>query len=139
MKLYLLHPVAVHFPIALLTAGFVFEAFRFKSPAPWLASAASWLLWAGTAAIWAAVGLGLLAERTVPHVPAAWEVLAEHEVLGFWAAGLFTGLSGWRIFWREKGRSILWAAWLVAVGVLFAAGYHGGELVFRYGVGVTPG
>ena len=37
----------------------------------WLADAVSWLLWLGTASAWVAGGLGLLAEKTAPHVAPA--------------------------------------------------------------------
>ncbi len=145
LELHLLHPIAVHFPIALLTAGFaaaILEAWRGK-PA-WLAEAASWLLWLGTASAWVAVGLGLLAERTAEHVPLAWEVLAHHEELAYWTAGSFTALSAWRawlIFGRGKAgrsaRALFLAAWAAAVGLLFYTAQHGGELVYTYGMGVA--
>ncbi len=145
LELHLLHPMAVHFPIALLSAGLaaaVFEAWRGK-PA-WLAEAASWLLWLGTASAWAAVGLGRLAERTAEHVPLAWEMLAHHEELAYWTAGSFTVLSVWKA-WQFYGRAkagraarvALLAGWAAAVGLLFYTAQHGGELVFTYGMGVA--
>ena len=71
-KLYLLHPAVVHFPIALLIVGFAGALAGFFSER-WVrrADAVSWLLWLGTASAWVAMGLGLLAARTAPHVPPA--------------------------------------------------------------------
>lgn len=136
---YLWHPVAVHFPIALLLAGLGFGlASRRRAAAAWLAEAASWLLWLGTAAAWLAVGLGLLAEETAPHVPPAWKTMERHETLAFWSAGLFTALSLWRRRWRRRGEGLFLALWLAAAGVLLATGYYGGELVFAFGLGVRP-
>jgi uncharacterized membrane protein len=37
------------------------------------------------------------------------------------------------IQWGEKAFLIAWA---LAAGLMFAAAYHGGELVYEYGVGV---
>jgi uncharacterized membrane protein len=136
LRLELLHPVAVHFPVAFLTLGLaVAVAARFRGRPEWLPEAASRLLWLGTLAAWAALGLGLLAEEYVPHVPAAWKVLEEHETLAWWTAGLFTALSIWR--WRgPRGwETAFLIAWAVAAGVLVSTAWHGGELVFAFGVG----
>lgn len=134
IALYLLHPVAVHFPIALLCAGLVSGILGRRRETA--AQAASWLLWAGTLSAWAALGLGLLAAKTAPHVPPAWETLNLHETLAWWTAGLFTALSVWRWRWGRKAEVYFLAAWLAACGVLLATGYQGGELVFKHGMGV---
>jgi uncharacterized membrane protein len=133
--LYLMHPPVVHFPIALLTVGWVVALLGRRREAA--AQAASWLLWAGTLSAWAALGLGLLAEKTAPHVPPAWQTLNRHETLAYWTVGLFTALSLWR--WRlgRKAETLFLAAWLAACGVLLATGYEGGELVFTHGMGVA--
>ena len=143
LEWYLLHPIAVHFPIALLTLGLavaVWEA-RFKRP-EWLPEAVTWLLWLGTASAWATFGLGLLAEKTVPHVPMAWETMADHETLGYWTVGLFTTLSAGRYWMRRReyrvGKGValsFLAGWLAASGILMRTGLLGGRLVFDYGVG----
>lgn len=133
--LYLLHPVAVHFPIALLCAGWVAGVLGRRRDTA--AQAASWLLWVGTISAWAALGLGLLAAKTAPHVPSAWETLNLHQTLGWWTVGLFTALSLWR--WRlgRKAEVYFLAVWLAAGAVLLATGYQGGELVFKHGMGVA--
>lgn len=133
--LYLLHPAAVHFPIALLSAGWVAGVLGRRREAA--AQAASWLLWGGTVSAWAALGLGLVAAKTAPHVPSAWETLNLHQTLGWWTVGLFTALSLWR--WRlgRKAEGYFLAAWLVACGVLLATGFQGGELVFTHAMGVA--
>ena len=144
IKPYQLHPAAVHFPIALLALGLAAAAARMREDAPeWLGPAASWLLWLGTLAAWATLALGLLAERTAPHKPLAWEVLADHKTLGYWTAGGFTALSLFRV-WQVRARRFTarWRAafvllWLAAYGLLVAAALHGAELTYRYGMGVV--
>lgn len=133
--LYLLHPAVVHFPIALLLAGWAAGILGRRHEAA--AQAASWLLWAGTLSAWAAMALGLLAAKTAPHVPPAWQTLALHQTLAFWTVGLFTALSLWR--WRlgRRAEVLFLAAWLAACGVLLATGYEGGELVFTHAMGVA--
>ena len=137
--LYLLHPVAVHFPIALLTTGLaaaVVDAAA-RRRWSWVADAESWLLWLGTASAGVAAGLGYLAENTAPHVPPAWETLDRHETLAYWTVGLFATLSLWRFFFKDRWPRAFVLAWLIAAGVLLATGYQGGELVFTHNMGTA--
>ncbi|MEK7389622.1 MAG: DUF2231 domain-containing protein, partial [Elusimicrobiota bacterium] len=133
--LYLLHPAAVHFPIVLLALGAAAAGGRLFPRAPgWLDEAAAPLLWMGTASAWITLGLGLLAESNAPHVPAAWEVLAEHEELAWWTCGVFTVLSclgacaakigGMNVLMR-RATALLWA---LGLGLLFATAMRGGRL-----------
>ena len=138
MKLYLLHPAVVHFPIALLLTGLAAAcAHAVSKRRAWLADAVSWLLWLGTASAWAAGGLGLLAEKTAPHVAPAWETLADHQTLAYWTVGLFTALSLWRRFFLEWAPRLFLLAWLAAAAVLLATAYEGGELVFTHNMGTA--
>lgn len=136
--LYLLHPPVVHFPIALLSvglAGAMVDAWSKRWA--WLADAVSWLLWLGTASAWAAGGLGLLAEKTAPHVPPAWETLAAHQTLAYWTIGTFTALSLWHRFFRDRWPRLFLLGWLAAAALLMATGYQGGELVFTHNMGTA--
>ena len=137
--LYLLHPAVVHYPIALLTVGLAAAALDAVSRRrwSWMTDAVSWLLWLGTASAWVAAGLGYLAENTAPHVPPAWETLADHQALAYWTVGLFTFLSAWRLFFRERSSKLFLLAWLIAAGVLMATGYEGGKLVFTHNMGTA--
>jgi len=105
---------------------------------------ARWLLWLGTLSAWAALGLGLLAESTVPHVPAAWHMLHDHEAAAWWTVGFFTALSALR-FWfdRQKPNRKLelafLAAWLMAASVIVRTAWLGGELVYSHNVGTKAG
>jgi uncharacterized membrane protein len=137
VKPWLLHPVAVHFPIVLLTTGWLAGALRRR--AAWAEGASTWGLWLGTAGAWAALGLGLLAERTAPHVPPAWETLNRHQTLGWWTVALFTVLSLWHWRAKERWRTAFLALWLAACGVLLATARQGGELVYTHGMGVVSG
>ncbi len=145
-QLYHLHPAAVHFPIALLALGAAAAAARLRRNAPdWLAKAESWLLWLGTMSAWAALGLGLLAEKTAPHTPRAWEVLAEHEELAWWTCSAASAFSVLRFFLVKMGRDgaterrLTLALWAMLLGLLTATAMHGAELVYGFGLGVrTP-
>lgn len=137
-KLYLLHPPVVHFPIALLIVGFAGAVAGYFSER-WdrHTDAISWLLWLGTASAWATMGLGLLAARTAPHVPPAWQTLDLHQTLAYWTVGVSTLLSIWRFFWREKWPLLFLAGWAVVAVLATATGFQGGELVFTHNMGTT--
>lgn len=137
-KPYLLHAAFVHFPVALLLTGLMGGLVAaFSKRWNWLEGAVSWLLWLGTASAWVALGFGLLAEKTAPHVPSAWETLATHEILAFWTVGVFTVLALWRRFFSDKWPRLFIAVWLAAGGVLLATAYEGGELVFTHNMGTA--
>ena len=130
MEAHLLHPAWVHFPIAFLLLGLALELGGRREDA-------RALLWLGSAALWVAVGLGLLAEKYAEHVPKAWKTLERHEELAYWTAGVFTALSLWR--WRSaEKRPWFMAGWGLAAALLLNTAYHGGELVFAFGMGVKP-
>lgn len=133
---YLLHPAAVHFPIALLLLGLAAGGISKTAFAPaWNTQAVSWLLWLGTASAWLALGLGVVAQRTAPHVPLAWEVMEQHRSLAWYSVTAFTLLSIWRFVW---GRKLEWAflcLWLVAAVLIVWTGLAGGRLVFEFGLG----
>ena len=135
MKLYLLHPIAVHFPIVLLLTSLFFKAGHLIFKKEEWDKTSTALLFLGTIAAVIAAGLGLLAEETVPHVPDAWEHLYNHKLLGLTTAGLFVVLSVWKFFFEKFWPKAFFFFWILASGILIATAYFGGELVFHFGVG----
>lgn len=134
-ELFLLHPIVVHFPIALLTVGLAAGLWGHWKKLERLADAATWLLWLGAASACAAAGLGLLAEKTAPHVPPAWETLADHKEWALWTCGLFLVLSFWR--WTKRYPLLMLLAWLFAWTILVRVADLGGDLVYKFGMGVV--
>lgn len=137
--MYLLHPAWVHFPIALLIAGAAVELVSRLRPQgrQALSAVASWSLWLGALAAAIAAGLGYLAEETANHVPDAWQVMARHQLLGYWTAGVFAALALWRWRWPQRWPRLFLAAWLCALALLVLTAKKGGELVYTYGMGVA--
>ena len=137
MRIYHLHPAVVHFPIAFLVAAVSVQLLSLARPRhQGFAMAGTWLLWSGTTLLWVAVAFGLVAERTVPHVPAAWEVLHEHRTLGLWSAAGFTVLAVGRFVLRERLGAVQVVFGLLGLALLLSTAYHGAELVYIFGVGV---
>ena len=131
IPLYLLHPMAVHFPIALLAVGWLAAVGSArKAAAPWLRPAAFWMLMLGVLGLWAALGLGLLAAHLAPHEPSAWRVMALHQRLAYYSAFAFSLVA---LAWRWAHGRRFWAlllAWGLAYGLLAVTAHQGGRLVF---------
>lgn len=145
----LLHPVVVHFPIALLivgTAGFGLAlALRRRAGADWLLPASRTLLILGVLGAWVAIYTGTLADRIVGRDLCDPLVLAAHEDYAYVAvvlfkAGILLDLVGRRLVPSER-----WKAWLgrAALAVFIAGavaigqvGHLGGKLVYQQAAGV---
>ncbi|MBM3276464.1 MAG: hypothetical protein FJY95_00065 [Candidatus Handelsmanbacteria bacterium] len=136
------HPLVVHFPLVLLplSAGLDLCALVWKKP-QWQGLSYG-LLWLGTASSGAALLSGNAA--AVPHRldPQVAPLVSAHEDLASWATVLFLGLALSRLPLQLQDclRGGRFALWLVAAGagcvLLWMAGYTGGEMVYRHGVGV---
>ena len=135
-----IHPMFVHFPVALLTVALAFEL--------------AWLIWRrealrqmGTGALTlaaasalVALATGLVAGSTVAHVDAAHELMETHEKLGIATLCLavvlaVVRLAGWG---QRKGVCVVFFVLLLAATGLVNYGAHlGGRLVYEFGVGTA--
>jgi uncharacterized membrane protein len=136
-----LHPIVVHFPIALLPVALGFDLLGWLFRSRDLHAAGRWALWVGTLSAAAAVVTGLDgADDVHPYVSDAAEQLMElHENLQLGTLGAALGLSLWRLVARPfptRGRLVylLFAAAMVAN--MMVASDLGGQMVFLHGVAV---
>ncbi|MEJ2634207.1 MAG: DUF2231 domain-containing protein [Calditrichia bacterium] len=136
----ILHPAVVHFAIALFLVSLLFDVIgdlignnKFHSAA-WLN-----LIFAGIAAV-AAVLSGLWAKSRAFIPPEARDTLNVHQLMAFFIAGVILILLFWRINAKgllpAKGKAFYYLISLVGLGLLIIGAYHGGKLVYHYGVGV---
>jgi uncharacterized membrane protein len=134
------HPLFVHFPIALLSAFVAVEAGAgLLRRADWRV-AASALLYLGTLGAVCAVVAGLQAAESVPHGEAVHDILERHEIFGFTVLTLAILLSAWR-GWRGARfgrfeRAVHFLAALLMVGLITLGADLGGLMVYGHGVGV---
>lgn len=134
-----IHPIFVHFPIALLLVALIIDmaAVVFKRPA-WH-GAAFWNLVLATAAAALAVWTGLRAEGSAAHPEQAHEIIELHEKLGIATLVLAAFITLCRLTWRKhftgiKKALVLALMALSSATVCFGA-YLGGRLVYEFGVG----
>lgn len=131
-----LHPVFVHFSVALSLTSFVFDLLGFIWHGPTLLAVGCWTLIAATLVTLATLATGLWSRRRLPvQEGAARAWLRTHMALGPLFFGLLLALCPWRLDLWDAGT--LTASYLVAmlgaVLVMLLQGYIGGELVYRYG------
>lgn len=138
-----IHPMVVHFPIALLLASVFFDLIALRWRGPECRATSLSLLALGVLAALVALLTGHLAEEAIEHggmVPK--QAIETHEELAFAAFWVFAGLLGVKMLsswgWmRERALLVLFLGVGGAV-LLFVASYYGGDLVYRYGAGVLP-
>jgi uncharacterized membrane protein len=124
----------VHLPLVglILAVAFDILAARRRS-APWR-DAATALWWVGLLGAAAAITTGLLAYNRVEHSEPAHEEMVLHRNLALVMVTLLLVTALWR--WRRaysRGAALLGV--LGALG-LVGVGYLGGDLVYRYGIGI---
>ncbi len=133
--------MVIHFPIALLIAGAFLRLLGALRKDLTLRAPSLWCLRLGALGAWTAAGLGLLAEKTAPHVPPAWETLADHKQMGLFTAGAFAVLWITEEFGpRRAFRWLPWwtvAAWIAVLALLMDTAIDGGALVYHFGMGVA--
>ena len=134
-----IHPLVVHFPIALLWSGVGLDGAALLLRRPHLHRVALWNLALGTLGAAAAVLSGLRAEAVAKHSFDIWKVLELHERLGFTTCILGLLIVGGRL-WRRDRLSTGWrmAALFVSVVMISSlswGAYLGGRLVYEFGVG----
>lgn len=137
------HPIFVHFTIALFTIAVVlFLLGRFLKRGPIKTQAlnvAYWNLWIGGLLTIVTLIMGWLAYNSVAHDTPSHAQMTTHRNWAYVAAGLFAVLVTWSILLKRKsgGPNIFFLLFaLAAQSALGVAAYHGGEAVYRFGLGV---
>ena len=137
------HPVLVHFTVALfsISIGLYFISHFMKQSNlknEW-SIVARWALWIGSGITVLTVLSGWYAYNTVTHDTPSHIAMTDHRNWAITTAIIFLLLAGWSIwkFRNTKNTSIAFVvALLVAGGLLGSTAWRGGEVVYRYGLGV---
>lgn len=137
-----IHPMIVHFPIALLIVGFLADIVGWVTKKDFFSKAGFYLLILGTLGVIAGYISGDLAGDGVVEAGALGQALELHESAALLSLWLMVGTSLVRIaaviLNKYNGVVKIFAIILFFIGVLSIArtGYLGGELVFKHAAGV---
>ncbi len=135
-----MHPIFVHFTIALTSASLVFDALGFFFNKPSLTAAGAWTLVGSTVMTLLTISTGLTSATRAPvEEGAARSFLRAHMALGLIFFGLLVAITFWRVSLWQSERSVSWlylASLAIVSLIMTIQGYLGGELVYRYGVEV---
>lgn len=136
-----LHPMVVHFPIALILAGFLADTiFIFYKRIGWLSNAGFWLMILGTLGACVAFLTGTL----FTSEPTEGEIVGIFELHHTWAHITLTVMllvSLIRIYAVMKHREerfkwLIYGLYMVGTAAVSATGLIGGNMVYSYMLGI---
>ena len=138
-----LHPLIVHFPIALLLTSVGLDSAALLLRRPGWHRIALWNLVLGTFGAGGAVLSGLHAEEMAKHSFEIWKLITLHERLGFCTLSLGIVGSVVRLLMRDRlgslARAVTMFLALAMVTTISWGAFLGGRLVYELGVGGSFG
>ncbi len=135
------HPLFVHFPIALISLFFLIDVVGSLAQRAEWRQIAGWFLYLGTGFAAVTVAAGLVAAASVAHGGNVHEIMENHEHLAISVLSLSVVLSAWRLL--AKGLIVGPANTLylllatILCGLLVFTADLGGLMVYKYGVSVA--
>ncbi len=137
-----LHPIVVHFVIAMVLFAVVCDAIGYFTKNPRLYEVSWWNLFFATISIFIAIIFGQIEAGLAEPYAAVEKTLNLHSWLGWGLSGIITAVTGWRYVIRlrdpkELPISFLVLGVLLTVLVLFQV-YLGDILVWVYGLHTVP-
>jgi uncharacterized membrane protein len=138
-----IHPLVVHFPIALLMTALVLDGLALTLKRQQLHRVALWNLSLGTLGAGAAVWTGYQAAAIAKHTFEIHQVMELHRKLGISTLILGGLVVAWRLWKRDQlggwARMLTLLIMLVMIGTLGYGAHLGGRLVYEFGVGGSFG
>ena len=135
-----IHPMIVHFPIALLFTSVFFDLLAMITQREAFRQTGFSLLILGWVGGLAATLTGFWSEEAVEKMGVPEAAIEKHETFAIATMIVFAVL--FLIRWRRRARpsprknAVYAAVALVGLALLATAGFFGGDLVYRYGAGV---
>ncbi len=133
-----IHPIVVHFVIAMAVISVVFDCIGVLAKRPNLFEVSFWNLLVSTLAIFVAIIFGQVEAGLANPYGASRAILNLHSTLGWSLAGVLSVLTAWRYVIRSQDPSRLPLAFLAAGGVLSVLVVVqvslGNQLIWTYGL-----
>jgi uncharacterized membrane protein len=139
-----LHPLIVHFPIALITVGAICDAIGILGKRTFFQKMGYFLFSLGALSGIIAALTGENAAEVAQHINGIAQDLDQHNTLGTATAYLSIALVIGRTHFtlKKKFGGVICHIYLffalMTVALVSASGYTGGHLVYRYGAGTEP-
>lgn len=137
------HPIFVHFTVALLSVSVgLYVVCQFMNDGDiknQCHTVARWNLWLGTVFTVVTVITGWYAYNTVAHDTPSHLAMTDHRNWALVTASVFLILTAWSIWQYRKNNTANYAmviSLVVASLLLGSTAWRGGEVVYRYGLGV---
>jgi len=137
-----LHPVVLHFAIALLVTGPALDLVGLLLRREVLLSAGRWNTLIGAGVLVVTVGSGLAAEASLgPHSAAGAALLSLHKALGLALLAVWIPAAVWRGLSRHllpvRLRTLYLSLSYLGAALVLAQAALGSALVYRHGVGLS--
>ena len=137
-----IHPIVVHFVIAMALITVVFDVIGVISGKKNLFEVSFWNLIVATVAIFLAIIFGQVEAGLANPYGASRDILNIHSTIGWSLAGVLALLTGWRYVARQKDPANLPRGFLaldvVLAGLVITQVYLGDKLVWVYGLHTVP-
>ncbi len=137
-----IHPIVVHFVIAMALITVVFDLLGVLTKRRNLFEVSFWNLVVATVAIFVAIIFGQVEAGLANPYGASRDILNYHSTIGWSLSGVLGLLTGWRYVVRQKDPTSLPSGFLVIDAVLaalvFCQVYLGDKLVWVYGLHTVP-
>ena len=137
-----IHPIVIHFVIAMIVIAVVFDLIGYFTKSPRLYEVSWWNLVFATVSIFIAVIFGQIEAGLAEPYAAAADTLNQHSLIGWSLAGLVAGVTGWRYVIRLREQQQLSKGYLlvsvILLGLVLWQSYLGTLLVWVYGLHSIP-
>ncbi|MBD2169619.1 DUF2231 domain-containing protein [Calothrix membranacea FACHB-236] len=137
-----LHPIVVHFVIAMVFFSFFCDVVGYFTRNTRLLEVGFWNMFVAAIAIFVAVIFGQLEAGLAQVYPAVQSTLNFHTVMGWSLAALVAAITGWRLIIRNQNPLKVPPAYLgvatFLVCLVFLQVYLGSKLFWVYGLHVEP-
>lgn len=133
-----LHPLIVHFPVALLTSGVVFEIYGSLKKEEAVETAGRFNTRLGFWCIFPVLIVGFLGMLSLENTEKFRDFLSSHLRFAFLTTAAFLiAMLISRYLQNTFGRVVYFVALIAGLYCILNTGYYGGELVHKFGVSTS--